>query len=499
MSKRKKVRLPRILFLVGLIVGAFLIIGIEKGAQLTSTDAFCESCHIHPHSTQTWKTSPHYDNAHGVYVHCVDCHLPPKTSFRYYTAKATTGARDVWGKLFKDPESLNWEEKSTLEHAVKHTYEESCKKCHQNLFPIGLSEKGEKAHLYYDQNEETVNCLNCHLRVGHYSHEEQHAEEYKIEVKSTGEIFTKPAVVTSFENYTEFIPGSSVKFDMIAIPGGSFKMGSPDSEAMREEDEGPQVTVNVSSFWMAKAELSWAEFDAFYAATAKEGRSDTRTADDEVDGITGPTPPYENPDQGWGRGSRPALTFTYHTAKVYCQWLSEVTGKTYRLPTEAEWEYACRAGTDTPYFFEGDPKKYSTDRFWNKIFGVDTTNIVSFANYRQNSFNKTVEADAKKPNPFGLLNMTGNAWEFCADWYAPDTYASYSDGIQDPTGPASGTEHVIRGGSYKSDAGELRSAARASTNHKAWMVTDPQMPKSTWWYSDSKDVSFRVVCEYNEQ
>ncbi|MBN1479979.1 hypothetical protein EH223_18785 [candidate division KSB1 bacterium] len=496
MPTASKRRLRKLGFFIGLIIGILLILGIEEGAQITSTDEFCDSCHIHPHSTQTWRTSPHYDNASGIYVHCVDCHLPPKTSFQYYTAKAVTGARDVYGTLFKDPEKLNWEEKSKLEHAIKHTYEASCKRCHQNLFPIGLSQKGEKAHLYYDRNPEKVNCLNCHLRSGHYSHEEQHAEEYKIVQKTSDIIYSESARVDSFVSFTEYIPGTSVKFDMIAISGGMFSLGSPASEPFRQSEEGPLVTVEISPFWMAKTEVTWDEFDAFYAATATEGRTDTRIEENDIDGMTGPTPPYENPDQGWGRGSRPAITMTFHTAKVYCQWLSQITGKTYRLPTEAEWEYACRAGTETAYFFGGEPKKYSSERFLNKIFGIDTTTIATYVNYQETSFGKTVEAFAKKENPFGLLNMSGNVWEFCSDWYDSDIYSTYHHGIKDPSGPESGQEHVIRGGSYNSDAARVRSAARASTNHDAWMVTDPQIPKSLWWYSDSKDVGFRVVCEY---
>jgi formylglycine-generating enzyme required for sulfatase activity len=168
----------------------------------------------------------------------------------------------------------------------------------------------------------------------------------------------------------------------------------------------------------------------------------------------------------------------------------------YRLPTEAEWEYACRSDTETPYFFEGSPKKYTSERFLNKIFGIDTTMIATFVNYAENSGGKTVEAFAKQPNPYGLLNTSGNVWEFCSDWYAESTYSTYSDGVIDPKGPETGAEHVIRGGSYKTDAIYVRSAERSHTQHVAWMVTDPQMPKSKWWYSDVKDVGFRVVCEY---
>jgi formylglycine-generating enzyme required for sulfatase activity len=216
--------------------------------------------------------------------------------------------------------------------------------------------------------------------------------------------------------------------------------------------------------------------------------------DKKTDAISGATPPWGAPDQGWGKGSRPAITMSWYAANVYCRWLSQVTGKKYRLPTEAEWEYACRAGTETPYFFPGDPKKLSSRGFGKKLFGPDTSNIASYAIYNINSSSKTGEPSFVRSNPFGLLNMPGNVAEFCSDVYSADFFKADSLGIN-PKGPARGPEHVIRGGSFKSDAADLRSAARDYTKTRAWLVTDPQMPKSIWWYSDCIDVGFRVVCD----
>jgi len=248
--------------------------------------------------------------------------------------------------------------------------------------------------------------------------------------------------------------------------------------------------------------VSWNEFLVFYGQTGREGRTTdvkvSLVSTGQVDAISGPTPPYGQPDQNWGLGSRPAITMRYATAETYCKWLTQKTGKKYRLPTEAEWEYACRAGSQTPYFFPGDPKKYAKDRLMNKIFGADTTNINRYAIYLGNSMAKTHQPSAVKANPFGLKNMAGNVSEFCSDWYAPDAYANLNNGAKDPKGPASGTEHVIRGGSFKSEATDIRSAARDFTNDEAWMRTDPQIPKSIWWYSDCNMVGFRVVCELDE-
>ena len=196
-------------------------------------------------------------------------------------------------------------------------------------------------------------------------------------------------------------------------------------------------------------------------------------------------------------GERPAITMTHYAAETFCLWLSLKTGKTYRLPTEAEWEYAARGGTDTPYFFEGDPKKYDPKGL-RSLFGADTTMIARYVIYSGNSPSRTQEPKEVKANPFGLKNMLGNVMEYCADRYAEDAYARISDGALDPKGPAEGDEFVVRGGSYADDAGAVRCAARSHTYHDDWLRTDPQNPKSIWWYSDVKAIGFRIVCEVPE-
>ncbi|HQG62991.1 MAG TPA: SUMF1/EgtB/PvdO family nonheme iron enzyme [Bacteroidales bacterium] len=495
-------------FIPGIIVGILIMVASGLAIKRTSTNDYCISCHIHPEADASWKQSVHYITKSGDRTACVECHLPPEGN-GYLLAKVSTGLRDLWSYWTKDSASFNWEESGKLENARAHVYESSCIKCHENLFPLELTKDGEDAHLYYKQTEKTpdLHCINCHLNAGHFIKGYTHGSNKTFGSTSSEpkEIFTKPAVVSEFRSFNEYIPNSSVSFRMVAIPGGKFKLGSPENEPFRNKDEGPVRDVEISPFFMAEVEVTWNEFLAFYAQTSAEGR----TTDSEgirtgktagTDAISGATPPYGQPDQGWGLGQRPAISFTYHTAEIYCKWLSLVTGKTYRLPTEAEWEYACKAGSATPYFFPGNPEKYQKTGLRAKLSKNDTTIINSYIIYKENSHGKTQLPDIVRPNPFGLKNMTGNVAEFCSDWYQPDTYSQYPEGmIKDPKGPGAGEEHVIRGGSFMDMAGNLRSSARSYTRTADWLKTDPQIPKSIWWYSDCFHVGFRVVCEFDEK
>jgi len=469
----------------------------------TSTNEYCFSCHVHDHAEESWRLSGHVNNESGVIINCVDCHLPPEGHGRLW-AKTKHGLKDVYGIMFKDSADFNWEGKRTVAKANEFTYEESCLNCHSNLFPSGLSVKGEDSHLYYESNKEELTCLNCHMHTGHFSADAIHAHNVNFAAdESEKEVFTKAAEITKFKNYKETIPGSTVAFDMVAIPAGEFIMGSPKKEDYRQDNEGPARKVKMKRFFMAKVEVTWDEYLAFFNATASEGRKESIKVSevklDEVDAISGATPPWGAPDQGWGKGQRPAITMSFHAAEVYCKWLSQVTGKKYRLPTEAEWEYAARAGSQSAYFFDGDPSAYSKKSTWNKIFGADIATIASYTIFDGNSNGKTNEPSSVIANPFGLKNMLGNVYEFCSDYYHPQAYGLYKEKVlENPTGPAKGREHVIRGGSFKSDASDLRAAARRSTETKKWLQTDPQMPKSIWWYSDCIDVGFRVVCEVED-
>jgi len=307
--------------------------------------------------------------------------------------------------------------------------------------------------------------------------------------------------VSRFENFTERIPNTSVAFNMIAVPGGTFLMGSPENEPMRQTDEGPVREVTLDSFFMGEVEVTWNEFWTFYRATMAEGRIPVHQViahnATQPDAITGPTPPFGIPDQGWGGGNRPAITMTPYAAEIYCQWLSQQTGKKYRLPTEAEWEYACRGGSESPYFFEGNPRRFTGAGLRGWLFGADTTVINSYVIYDRNALGRTQEPAAVRPNPFGLKNMIGNVYEYVSDWYATDAYAMTDYRVSNPTGPDTGEERVIRGGNFESPADKVRSAARSHTQTEEWFKTDPQQPQSLWWYSDMRGIGFRVVCEPN--
>jgi len=491
-------------FVWGMGAGILVLLLVQGGNTLSSSDSFCESCHVHPQATTSWRQSTHFATKSGTVVHCVECHLPPG-GVPYATQKARLGLRDTWGKITKDPDSFDWEGRSTLEHAGTYTFRESCVDCHPNLFPIQLTDEGEEAHLHYERRADEVRCLNCHLHVGHFDPNATDEIDFGIVKTAEAQTYDSATTLEGFFDYTERIPGTSVSFDMVAVPGGTFLMGSPESEAYRDEDEGPVHEVSVSSFWMGRIEVTWDEFEAWYSATKGEGRTDTRRGEaglqgPAVDAITGATPPYVPPDQGWGKEDRPAITMTRYAAEQYTRWLSEVTGKRYRLPTEAEWEYAARGGTTTPYFFEGDPQEYVKRRFLGSVFPRNTEVLDRYVVHAGNSDTRTQPPAAVEANPFGLKNMLGNVREFCLDWYKEDTYRGRAVGstVMDPRGPDTGSEHVVRGGSFRSDPVGLRTAARSHTRTDECLVTDPQSPKSLWWYSDCNDVGFRVVLEFEE-
>jgi formylglycine-generating enzyme required for sulfatase activity len=300
-----------------------------------------------------------------------------------------------------------------------------------------------------------------------------------------------PPQAASMKTYIEPITGTDLKFEMVPIPGGTFVMGSPASEENHAKDEGPQHHVQIAPFWMGSKEVTWDEYEqfAFSLDLKKKKRENVDPAkqsewEKKADAVTRPTPPYADETFGFGRSGQPVICITHHAAMEYCRWLSEKTGKIYRLPTEAEWEYACRAGTKTAYFW-----------------GDDASKIDEFAWYVNNA-EKPMPIGKKKPNPWGLYDIHGNVAEWCLDHYVADAYKKYP--IDKPTlGPvvlpdAKEYPYVARGGSWDDDAKDLRAATRKVSNLE-WSVQDPQRPQSIWWHTDATFVGFRLVRPLNEQ
>ncbi len=280
------------------------------------------------------------------------------------------------------------------------------------------------------------------------------------------------------KKYSETLVGADVSFDMLPIPGGEFMMGSPADEKDRGEGESPQHKVKIAPFWMGRCEVTWDEYDIYSYSLDAKRREITKTPasdrDKLADAVTKPTKPYTDMTFGMGHDGQPAICMTGLAAKTYCDWLSAKTGRFYRLPTEAEWEYACRAGTTTAYSFGNDPAQ-----------------LDDYAWYVENSDQKPHKVAKKKPNPWGLYDMHGNVAEWCLDQYFADGYKKYTS---DVTFFLATKEYpqVVRGGSWEADAAGCRSAARGYSEPD-WKIQDPQLPKSRWFHTDARFVGFRVV------
>ncbi|MDF1841443.1 MAG: formylglycine-generating enzyme family protein [Rubripirellula sp.] len=279
--------------------------------------------------------------------------------------------------------------------------------------------------------------------------------------------------------YSEPIEHTEEMLEMVPISGGTFLMGSPADEDGRNEDEGPQREVEISPFWMGKFEVTWDQYDAYREQMDQLRRKmfslKPNARDLLVDGVSKPTEEYTDMSFGMGKGRYPAICMTQHAARTFCKWLSAKTGRYYRFPTEAEWEYACRAGTTTAYSFGDDPDQLE-DHAW----------------FFDNSDDTYHEVGEKEPNPWGLYDMHGNVSEWVLDQYA-DQYEASDAKQTDPLKiPETLYPRVVRGGGWGDDPEQLRSAARVGSNED-WKEQDPQIPRSIWYHTDALGVGFRVV------
>lgn len=275
-------------------------------------------------------------------------------------------------------------------------------------------------------------------------------------------------------------------YQMAPIPGGVFLMGSPPEEKDRKPDEGPQVKVKIDPFWMGAYEVTWDQCLPFVLtehARWKDGaKKKPKPEEEAVDAVSAPTSPYTDPTFGMGEKGYPAICLTEHTALKFCQWLSAQTGHCYRLPTEAEWEYAARAGTTTRWFF-GDDEKLLDGYAWH------------YDNSQVENIEVSHPVGQKKPNPWGLYDIYGNASEWTLDQYDAGRYAKLAtqeDRTNPFLSPAVRYPRVIRGGSWDAEPKHCRSASRRYSRRE-FKIQDPQLPQSLWYHTSVQWLGFRIV------
>ena len=294
---------------------------------------------------------------------------------------------------------------------------------------------------------------------------------------------TKPE---EMKRYSELIEHTTVKIEMLPIPGGKFSMGSPESEPDRKSDEGPVHEVEVGPFWMAKVETTWDAYDVWMSDLDVFARQVNKLQESPRDSIADefqksqPTKPYCDMSFGMGKRGYPAICMTQHAARTYCKWLTAKTGRYYRLPTEAEWEYACRSGTDTPY-----------------SFGDDKSKLAEYAWFADNAGEGYKMVGKKKPNAWGLHDMHGNVAEWVLDQYTADGYSADLKSIDPLFVPKTLYPRTVRGGGWDKTAAECRSASRQGSDED-WIAQDPQFPVSIWYLTDALHVGFRVIRPLNE-
>ena len=278
--------------------------------------------------------------------------------------------------------------------------------------------------------------------------------------------------VKLFSTYKFTLPGSTIQSKMVPINAGSFLMGSADNEKGREKDEGPQRTVAIAAFWMGAFEVTRDEFDVFY-------KDETTSENNSVDAVTRPSPQYVDLSWGMGKeGGYPVNSMSQFAALMYCRWLYNKTGVFYRLPTEAEWEYACRAGSTTRFYFGDDEKQ-----------------LGKYAWYVDNSSDKFQKIGLKLPNAWGLYDMLGNVCEWTIDHYETKRMEAMPDKSENPMVAPNKSKYpkALKGGGFTEEALQLRCANRFQSE-PLWNHRDPQIPKSKWWLTDARAVGFRIIC-----
>ena len=240
------------------------------------------------------------------------------------------------------------------------------------------------------------------------------------------------------ERFTQSLPDSPEKIEMLPVPGGSLKIRNQ--------------AVTAKPIWLSKTEIPWEVYDVFL------GSGQPSPAYDQTqygpDAIALPSKSYILPDLGWGHNSYPAINVSWDSVTMFCRWLSKVSGKKYRVPTEAEWELACRAGN-------------------LGVWKLDKPTLEKSAWYIGNSDRLTHPVGKKAPNKYGLHDILGNPGEWATDLEG---------------------KPILCGGTFLDPPAAISPATRRRQTPK-WQETDPQIPKSRWWLADGKFVGLRLACE----
>jgi len=283
-------------------------------------------------------------------------------------------------------------------------------------------------------------------------------------------LFTLPAQAQSGEQIrkdTTLIPGTEVTLEMTYIPGGTFQM--------KTDDQTQQVKVD--DFWIGTYEVTQELYALFQHRDYDNDESDWEEGEYSADAVTRPSPPYTDITFGMGNtGTFPAVSMTQQGALFFCFWLYAKTGEFYRLPTEAEWTYACLAGSDGKY-----PPQIEDD------------NLGEYAWHYENSEEKYHKTGQKPANAYGLYDMLGNVAEWTLDKHL-DSIASDSITVLDNPWPEPESRYgrVVKGGSFDDYPEDCNCRSRLKSTVQ-WQKRDPQIPKSLWWNTDAPFVGFRLV------
>jgi formylglycine-generating enzyme required for sulfatase activity len=272
---------------------------------------------------------------------------------------------------------------------------------------------------------------------------------------------------TSFLEYEAAVPESGFKIKMVPLKGGNFRIANYASSGKATVET---KVVTLSDFWMGAYEITHDQFGVFY-------KDETITQGSKVDAVTRPTAQYIDLSWNMGKdGGFPVNSLSHDAALMFCRWLYQKTGIFYRLPSEAEWEFACRAGTNTLYPFGNDEKL-----------------LEQYAWFKKNSNNKYQPVGLKKPNQWGLYDMLGNVCEWTLDQFDEKYFNTIGPQPIDPViAPKSRYPKSLRGGSYSDPASLLENGYRFESEPD-WNKRDPQVPKSRWWLTDAPFVGFRIV------